>query len=208
MMSRGVVPMDQMNTHAIGIEAANDGLGQQWPQVQIDAYFRVNNALAQFYGLQVDDCCTHHQYAKDRKIDPARADAVQGQWQPAGINSSGTWSVDDVREEAWLRSADMPPPQEGDDMQVRLLVLSDSDAQFLAVTDSQGQALFVTWAGPGSAIVDQVVGAHRGEAHRKGHDFEQLGDIAGLFNCALVGPLPVGDGRHDWSGAEFWRWVE
>jgi len=208
MMSKGVVPTDQANTHCIGVEAANDGVGQTWPQVQVDAYFRLNNAVAAAYGLLPDDCATHHYYAPDRKIDPATADAVQGQWTPGAVSSSGSWDVDDVREEAWLRSADMPPPKEGDDMQVRLLVLSDSDAQFLAETDSQGQALFVTWAGPGSAVVDQVVGAHRGEAKRKGHDFEQVGDVDGLFNCVLVGPLPAGDSRHAWSGDEFWRWVE
>jgi hypothetical protein len=206
MMSKGVVPADSANTHAIGIEAANDGVGQPWPQVQVDAYFRVNNALAAAYGLLPDDCATHHYYASDRKIDPARADAVQGAWTPDAVSTSGSWDVDDVREEAWLRYAGMPPPKE-DDMQVRLLVLSDSDAQFLAETDSQGQALYVTWAGPGSAAVDQVVGAHRGEAARKGHAFDQQGDVAGLFNCVLVGGLPVGDSRHDWTGAEFWRTV-
>jgi len=210
IMSRGVIPADQMNTHAVGIEAANDGVGQAWPQVQIDSYFRINNALADAYGLLPDDCCTHHQYAKDRKIDPARAEAVEGPWQPAGINTSGTWSLDDIREEAWLRSAELPPPTPGDDdMQVRLLVLTDSDAQFLAECDSQGQALFVTWAGPGSPSVDAVVGAHRAEAARKGHPFNQTGDIHGLFNCILVGPLPAGDSRHTWQGegVEFWRCV-
>ena len=48
------------------------------------------------------------------------------------------------------RSGTTPPTNGEDDMQIRLLVLSDSDAQFLAATDSQGQALYVTWAGPGS----------------------------------------------------------
>jgi len=208
IMSKGVVPMDSCNTHAIGIEAANDGVGGAWPREQVDAYFVVNNALAAAYGLQPDDLATHSYYAgASRKIDPAQAVAVQGPWVPDSANSSGTWALDDIREEAWLRSADIPPVKDDDDMQVRLLILSDSDAQFLAETDSQGQALYVTWAGPGSAIIDRVVGAHRGEAHRKGHDFDQLGDIEGLFNCVLVGPLPVGDSRHDWTGAEFWRQV-
>jgi hypothetical protein len=109
IMSRGVVPADQMNTHAIGIEAANNGLGQLWPRVQIDSYFRLNNALAEAYGLLPDDCCTHHQYAKDRKIDPATAAAVEGPWQPNSITTSGTWSLDDVRTECWLRADGLPP---------------------------------------------------------------------------------------------------
>ena len=211
IMSRGVVPVDSMNTHAIGIEAANNGVGGPWPQHQIDAYFRVNNALAAAYGLLPDDCCTHREYAPDRKIDPATAPAVQGPWQPDPVTGSGTWSLDDIRDEAWLRSAGTPPsPIPGDDdMQVRLLTLTDSDAQFLAECDSQGQALFVTWAGPGSPSVDAVVAAHRSEAARKGHPFNQTGNIAGLFNCVLVGPIPHGDSKHTWQGdgVEFWRCV-
>ena len=90
-------------------------------------------------------------------------------------------------------------------MQIRLLVLTDSDAQFLAETDNQGQALYITWAGPGSPAVDQAVAAHRSEAARKGRTFEQAGNLAGLFNCVLMGGLPFGDSKHTWTGAEFWR---
>ena len=209
IMSRGVVPVDQMNTHAVGIEAANDGVGQPWPQVQVDAYFKLSNALTAWLGLLPDDVQSHAGYSPGRKIDPARADAVQGPWQPAASNTSGTWATDDIREELWLRSADSPPapPVGDDDMQVRLLTLTDSDAQFLAECDSQGQALFVTWAGPGSPAVDAVVTAHRSEAQRKGHPFNQTGNIAGLFNTVLIGPLPVGDSKHTWQGegVEFWR---
>jgi len=127
IMSKGVVPADSCNTHAIGIEAANDGVGEPWAQVQVDAYFRVNNALAAAYGMQPDDCATHSYYAgASRKIDPAQAVAVQGPWVPDSANSSGTWSLDDIREEAWLRSADFPPPkQETDEMY--LATLSNGD---------------------------------------------------------------------------------
>jgi len=94
-----------------------------------------------------------------------------------------------------------------DDVQVRLLILTDSDAQFLAQTDSKGQALYVTWAGPGSPTVDSVVAAHRAEANRKGYgkDFDQKGALAGLANCVLVGELPYGDSKHTWTGYEFWK---
>lgn len=209
IMSKGVVPADSMNTHAIGIEAGNSGTGEQWPQAQVDAYFAVNNALAAGYGLLPDDCCSHQRYAPDRKIDPATSDAVEGPWQPNAVTGSGTWSLDDIREECWLRSAASPPPTPGDDdMQVRLLILTDSDAQFLAETDSQGQALFITWAGPGSPAVDTAVAAHRSEAARKGHPFDQQSDLAGIFNCAAFGPIPYGDSRHTWTGSECWRWIE
>ena len=126
IMSRGVVPADSMNTHAIGIEAANNGLGEPWPREQVDAYFRVNNALAEAYGLLPDDCCTHHQYAKDRKIDPATAAAVQGPWQPNSVTTSGTWSLDDIRSECWLRADDLPPPRPQED-DMYLATLSNGD---------------------------------------------------------------------------------
>ena len=61
--------------------------------------------------------------------------------------------------------------------------------------------------GPGSPQVDSVVAAHRSEAARKGHPFEQSGNVAGLFNCVRIGDLPVGDSRHTWTGAEFWKGV-
>jgi len=206
-MSRGTVPEDSMNSHAIGIEAVNTGVGEAWPQVQIDAYFAINNALAAAYGLQPTDLAGHAEWAPSRKIDPATAEAVQGPWHPRPTTSSGTWSGDDMRAEAARRAGSTPPPPGGDDVQVRLLILSDSDAQFIAMTTDDGQALYVTWAGPGSPEVDRAVAAHRAAAAAKGQDFEQPGDIAGLFNCVRVGELPFGDSKHTWTGGEFWKAV-
>jgi hypothetical protein len=114
-VSSGVVPLDQMNTHAIGIEAVNTGVGEPWPQQQIDAYFAINNALAAAYGLLPGDCCTHNVWAPGRKIDPATAAAVQGPWQPASTTTSGTWSLEDIVAEAAARATseetDMTPEQ-------------------------------------------------------------------------------------------------
>jgi N-acetylmuramoyl-L-alanine amidase len=118
-VSRGTVPADSMNTYAIGIEAQNDGTGQPWPQQQIDAYFTLSDALTDGYGLAADDVASHNVWAPDRKIDPATANAVQGPWQPGSINSSGTWSVGDLRGECRRRSSTTPPPTPtppGDDM--------------------------------------------------------------------------------------------
>jgi len=207
-VSRGTVPLDSMNTYAVSIEAGNNGVGEPWPEEQINAYFAVNNALAAAYGLAATDCVSHHEWAKDRKIDPAVATSVYGPWMPRSLNSSGTWSLDDIRSEAARRAGSPPTPTPGgDDVQVRLLILTDSDAQFIAQTDDEGQALYVTWAGPGSPSVDRAVAAHRAEAARKGYDFEQEGDIAGLFNCVRIGELPYGDSRHVWTEADFWKSV-
>ena len=58
--SRGVIPLDQGNTHGWQIEAANNGVGEPWPQAQIDAYFAVSNALNARFGNQPGDVITHH----------------------------------------------------------------------------------------------------------------------------------------------------
>jgi hypothetical protein len=109
-MSRGTVPTDSMNTYAIGIEAANNGVGQEWPNYQVDVYLAINNALAYAYGLAITDLSTHEHWSPGRKIDPATAAAVAGPWQPSPINSSGTWNVDDIRADAVRRTIPPDPP--------------------------------------------------------------------------------------------------
>lgn len=57
------------NWHSIGIEAENDGIGEPWPEAQLDAYARLCWALASRYGLRV----MGHKEICDppgRKIDP------------------------------------------------------------------------------------------------------------------------------------------
>jgi hypothetical protein len=206
-VSRGTIPVDSMNTYAIGVEIANNGVGEPWPQVQVDAAFAVSLALTAGLDLASTDALGHVDWSPGRKIDPATADAVQGPWKPRSINTSGSWNVDDTHTELVRRDGHTPTPTPGsDDMQIRLLTLTDSDAQFLAQTDDQGQALYVTWAGPGGpgSNAERAIAAHRSEAARKGHVFEQEGNLAGLFNCVRVGRLPVGDRFHEWTGAEFW----
>jgi len=123
-VSLGTIPVDQANTHVVGIEAANNGVGQAWPAVQIDSYFTINNALANFYGWLPADCLTHHEWTPGRKIDPATAGAVEGPWRPGSLNTSGTWSMVDIRAEA-NRRASTPPPIEEDAMY--LATLSNGD---------------------------------------------------------------------------------
>ena len=38
-MSRGVVPVDTGNSPTFAFEVANNGVGEPWPAVQVDAYF-------------------------------------------------------------------------------------------------------------------------------------------------------------------------
>lgn len=108
--SRGTVPADGGNTRGWQVEVANNGVGEQWPVAQIDAYFLGSNALNARVGNVPTDVITHAAWAPSRKIDPATAAAVQGGWQPRSLNSSGTWSLDDIRAECQRRAGAAPGP--------------------------------------------------------------------------------------------------
>lgn len=121
-VSRGTVPQDRMNEYAVSIEAANNGVGEPWPAVQIDAYFATSLALTDWLGLEPTDISTHYSWTPGRKIDPATAAAVEGSWKPRSVNSSGTWNLDDIRSELVARHQ-QPLPQ-GDD-RMYLATLND-----------------------------------------------------------------------------------
>jgi LysM repeat protein len=112
--SRGTVPQDSGNTRTWAFEVANNGVGEAWPQVQIDAYFKASNEMNRRFGNKPEDLMTHAGYCQPscpgRKIDPATASAVQGPWKPRSLNSSGTWNQDDVRAEAKKRAGGSTPP--------------------------------------------------------------------------------------------------
>src|SRR5262245_3534593 len=115
-LSRGTIPQDSANTQSVAIEAANNGVGERWPQVQIDSYFRGSNAINAKLGNRPDDVFSHAWGSSEcpgwttRKIDPATASAVEGPWQPRSVNSSGTWSLADIRAECNRRAGSVPPP--------------------------------------------------------------------------------------------------
>ena len=119
--SRGTVPQDSMNSYAVGVEMGNDGLGEVWPQAQIDAMFAVSNAVNQHLGNTPEDVSTHNYYAPSRKIDPATAAAVQGPWKPRSCTSSGTWDLDDIRSECRRRATSTPDGEDDDMGNLRLV---------------------------------------------------------------------------------------
>jgi peptidoglycan hydrolase-like protein with peptidoglycan-binding domain len=116
--SRGSVPKDSGNTTGWQIEVANNGTGEPWPEAQINAFFAASNALNAHFGNQPTDITSHALGAgdgyTDRKIDPARAEAVQGPWQPRSVNGSGTWSLADMRDECSRRAGNPVPPPNPD----------------------------------------------------------------------------------------------
>lgn len=107
--SRGTVPTDGMNTRAVGIEMGNDGVGEQWPEAQINAAFITSNTINARLGNQPSDLCTHQKYAPTRKIDPA-TDNVAGPWKPSTCNSSRSWDCSSVIAEAQRRAGQPVPP--------------------------------------------------------------------------------------------------
>jgi N-acetylmuramoyl-L-alanine amidase len=134
--SRGTVPLDSGNTTTWAIEAANNGVGQTWPQVQIDAYFAVSNELNRRFGNVAEDLFTHAGYTDascpGRKVDPATAAAVQGLWQPRSSTSSGTWDQEDVRFEAECRWDGVTAPEPEPEPPPEEVALTDEDVERIA----------------------------------------------------------------------------
>lgn len=148
--SRGTVPQDSGNTRTWAFEVANNGVGEAWPQVQIDAYFAASNAMNAFFGNKPTDIMTHAGYCQPscpgRKIDPATAAAVQGPWKPRSLNSSGTWNQDDVRAECSKRASSptptppdpTPEPTPEDDTAMTRLYLAKLDSNAYHVRRGDG----------------------------------------------------------------------
>jgi hypothetical protein len=145
--SRGTVPLDSGNSTTWAFEVANNGVGEAWPQVQIDAYFTASNVANKRFGNRPTDLMTHNGYCEPscpgRKIDPATAAAVQGPWKPRSINSAGTWNQSDVRDEANRRATTEPPPPEDE--------VTDADIEAIAQ-----RAAALVWAhATGKQLVSQ-----------------------------------------------------
>src|SRR5262245_6277853 len=87
MWSKGTIPQDSMNSYAFGMEISNNGVGEPYPAIQIDAAFIISNTVNRVCGNQPTDVCSHYGYAPTRKIDPATCAAVQGPWQPRSVGN-------------------------------------------------------------------------------------------------------------------------
>jgi hypothetical protein len=124
-LSRGQVPKDCANTTTVGMEIGNNGVGEPYPQAQVDAAFLASNVINRQLGNHPSDLFSHNLYAPSRKIDPARNTVVQGPWQPRSTTSSGTWNTDDIRAEAVARAggSQPPTPPEEDEMQMASVYL-------------------------------------------------------------------------------------
>jgi len=199
--SRGTVALDQGNTQLLGIEAGNSGVGEPWPQVQLDSYFAGTIALCDYLGVALTDVTIHGEYAEGRKIDPATAAAVQGPWRPDSINSSGTWDPNDVRNEVVQRGAHVPPPPDPeDDMKWSKLEIVEAGAVFMGLSDGviMPQAEWVNGDDP-----VQLARYNNYERHGWGHTMRlSYTDLTGV---CLLGSVPGRDDRFFNATGQTWN---
>ena len=98
----GGCPNDSMNTHAIGIEAGNNGTGEPWPAAQQEAYVALVDVLCEAYGIGTGFARSHAEWSPQRKIDPAG---------PSRWAASGTWNEDAFRHDVATGGPPQPEPQ-------------------------------------------------------------------------------------------------
>ncbi len=75
------------NSSSIGVEAENTGVGEPWPEVQVDAYARLCAAVLSHVGAAPIMAVAHREWAtpKGRKIDPAGIDMPAFRARVAGV---------------------------------------------------------------------------------------------------------------------------
>lgn len=144
--SKGTVPVSAGNSNLIGIEAANNGVGEPWSAQMLDAYERLVAALCSAYGFDPARDVPSHALAgpgyTNRKIDP---------WGPAGggdfpYTGSRTWVMqgpnsftDRVRQR--MSGGGPTPPPEDDDMKPYLVQFPDVPSAPVLVCDGTYQTL-------------------------------------------------------------------
>lgn len=109
-----------MNTHAIGIEASNNGVGEPWSKAMQDNYVKGVAALAKAYAIPNDHIHSHQFYAPDRKIDPAGpARFVNNQNLKWETNSGMNAFRAEVK--AITSGTTPPPPDKEDEVAYKLI---------------------------------------------------------------------------------------
>ena len=101
--SHGTIPANKGNANAFAIEAANNGVGEPWPDVQQDNYIAVVQRLVNAYGLVVSDVFAHREWTS-RKVDPA------GPSRWGTVNANQSWDMNLFRTDvAGIPPAPTPP---------------------------------------------------------------------------------------------------
>jgi N-acetylmuramoyl-L-alanine amidase len=117
--SKGTIPLDQGNIYMLAIEAANNGVGEQWSTPMIDAYLGMVHTLCERLGLKHSDVFGHAGYCQPscpgRKIDPAGP--TPGYPNLGGTSGCKTWADSAFRSYLDQRGQQPhpPEPEPGDD---------------------------------------------------------------------------------------------
>jgi hypothetical protein len=109
------IPTDLGNRYLIGQALANNGVGEPYPQPQIESLLRVNVALYLRYQYPIGNLIAHYEWAPTRKIDPA------GPPYAAPGDPWLRWDMDRFRGDVWLAASKLPAepapiPSEDDTM--------------------------------------------------------------------------------------------
>ena len=108
-LSTGTIPLDKGNAYGVAVEAANNGVGQAWPTVQVDAYVFTVAALCEALGLDADrDVLAHFEWVAPscpgRKVDPVGP-------SPWAVGAS-SWDMDAFRQDVTMWQCGQLPPEE------------------------------------------------------------------------------------------------
>ncbi len=68
------IPKDSANSYMAGVEVENDGLGEPWPDQQLDVCAKIFAILLLQFRRTETWLIGHKEWAPDRKIDPAHVD--------------------------------------------------------------------------------------------------------------------------------------
>lgn len=131
----GGVPDDSMNSYALGIEGANNGTGEPWPEEQQRCYNALVIELRAAYGIPAGKVRAHFEWAPDRKIDTAG---------PSRWAQTGSWDMDEFRGD----TATLPPPiPTEDDVPLKLILVDARPPKAMYVCDGNTK----TWVRDGDA---------------------------------------------------------
>lgn len=130
------------------------------------------------------------------------------QWTGSGTIAGITTLVDIDQVDHHVifdRACGLTDIPKGDDIVNVLIELEDADAKFIGLEDSGGLILQVQWTGPGrnpDGTVNQTTQARLAMLQAKNAPTRRT-TVAGLQLATRIGPLPYGDTKHVWTGAEF-----
>jgi hypothetical protein len=104
----GGVPVNSMNKYAIGIEIANDGVGESYTYAQHSSIRKIATALSKAYNIPAHNHRAHFEWAPGRKTDPAGPPTP---W--ANPQNRNMWDMDLFRKEVNQTLVTQPPASQG-----------------------------------------------------------------------------------------------